>query len=109
MSWTEFHGQSNSSRTSSIPLYALFVVSREPSEGPEHHAPALVRVRAGAAPLSPSELAVTNEARKLGGEFERVRRPNCLEGPKFRDRCALRKHMALHRGPLPAPTDQGQR
>jgi putative transposase len=40
---------------------------------------------------------------------KRVRRLYRLEGLQLRHRCRRRKHMALHRGPAPVPTAQGQR
>lgn len=41
--------------------------------------------------------------------LKRVRRLYRLEGLQLRNRCRRRKHMALHRGAVPIPTDQGQR
>ena len=41
--------------------------------------------------------------------LKRIRRLYRLEGLQLRNRCRRRKHMALHRGPAPVPTAQGQR
>lgn len=41
--------------------------------------------------------------------LKRVRRLYRLEGLQLRNRCRRRKHMALHRGPAPVPTDHEQR
>ena len=41
--------------------------------------------------------------------IKRVRRLYRLEGLQVRSRVRRKKHMALHRGPVPVPTDVNQR